>query len=117
HGAAGDTEPLAQFLRRGIGLLSDQLPQPLQVLRPEFGRVSSAMGSGWDRAGAAVGLQQPDDEGEADQEAASDLAQGALPALDRLEDPLSEILRIGGHRSPPHRDLLSNRMPSNCSAL
>ena len=39
------------------------------------------------------------------------------PLLDRIENPLSEILRIGGHGSPPHRDLLSNRVPSNCSAL
>ena len=116
HGAARGAEPLAAFLERGIGLLSDQLAEPLQVLRREHGRVASAMGPGFERAGAAVELQQPGDEGDADQEPTSDLAQRALAALDRIEDPLSEILRIGCHRSPPHRDLLSNRAPSNCSA-
>ena len=85
HGAASDTEPLAQFFQRGVGLLSDQLSQPLQVLRSEFGGVSSAMGFGLEGARAAVELQQPDDEGEADQEATSNLAQGTLPALDGLE--------------------------------
>src|SRR4051812_5121222 len=75
------------------------------------------MGLGFERAGVAVDSQQPRHEGDADQEPTSDLAQRALTAPDRIEDPLSEILRIGCHRSPPHRDLLSNRAPSNCSAL
>ena len=103
--AARGAEPLSQFLERGIGLLPDQLPEPLQVLRPERRRVASAMGLGHERAGAAMELQQPSDEGDADQEATSDLAQGAVAALDRFEDPLPEILRIGSHRSPPHQDL------------
>ena len=37
-----------------------------------------------------------------------DLAQGPVTAQDRIDDPLSEILGIGCHRSPPHRDLHSN---------
>ena len=117
HEAARDAEPLLQFLERGVGLLLDQLPEPLQILRPQYGRVAAAMGFGLERAGVAMESQQPSDEGNADQEPTSDLAQGALTALDRFEDPLSEILRIGCHRSPPHRDLRSNRMPSICSAL
>ena len=117
HEAAGDAEPLAALLERGIGLLSDQLAEPLQVLRREYGRVASAMGLGFERAGAAVELQQPRDEGDADQEPTSDLAQRALTALDRIEDPLSEILRIGCHRSPPHQRSPFKSWPSNCSAL
>jgi hypothetical protein len=35
-------------LERGIGPLSDQLAEPLQVLRRQDGRVPSAMGLGWD---------------------------------------------------------------------
>ena len=66
---------LAAFLERGIGLLSDQLAEPLQVLGREHGRVAAAMGPGFDRAGGAVELQQPGDEGDADQEPLSDLAQ------------------------------------------
>ena len=42
-------------------------------------------------------LQQPRDEGDADQEPIGDLFQGALTAPDRIEDPLSEILGIGCH--------------------
>ena len=68
HEAARGAEPLAAFLERGIGLLSDQLAEPLQVLRREHGRVPSAVGPGLERAGAAVELQQPGDEGDADQE-------------------------------------------------
>jgi hypothetical protein len=117
HRAAGGAEPLPQFLKRGIGLLSDQLPEPFQVLWPEFGWVPSTMGPGSEGASAAVELQQSGHEGQADQEPTSDLAQGTLPALDRFENPLSEILRVGGQSSPPYSDLRSNRAPSNCSAL
>src|SRR5262249_20090898 len=117
HVAARDAEPLAQFLEGRIGLLSDQLPEPLQILRAEFRRVGRAMGFGLERAGAAVESQQPRDDRDADQEPTSDLVEGLLAALDGLEDPLSEILRQRCHRSPPHRDLLSNRAPTNCSAL
>ena len=117
HGAAGGAEPLAALLEGGIGLLSDQLAESLQVLGREYGRVAAPMGLGLERAGVAVGSQEPRHERDADQEPASDLAQRALTALDRIEDPLSEILRIGCHRPPPHPDLLSNRAPSDCSAL
>jgi hypothetical protein len=34
--------------------------------------------------------------------------------LDRIENPLAEILRIGFHDSPPLRYLLSNDVPSDC---
>ena len=106
-----------QLFECGIGLLSDQLPELLQVLRPEYGRVPTAMGPGFQRAGTTVQLQQPSDEGDADQEPAGDLAQGPITTLDRLENPLAEILRVGFHGSPPHKDLPSNGAPSNCSAL
>jgi hypothetical protein len=62
-------------------------------------------------------LQQANDEGEADDEPASDLAQRALFALDGVEDALSEILGIGGHDSPPHQNLHPNRMPTKRKAL
>jgi hypothetical protein len=64
-----------------------------------------------------VELQQADDEGEADDEAASDLAQRALVPLDGVEDALTEILRIGGHGSPPNQNLHPNRMPTKRKAL
>ena len=117
HDAASDAEALAQFLERRIGLLADQLAEPLQVLRSQRRRMSAAVGLGLDRAGTAVGLQQADDEREAHDEAASDLAQRALTSLDGVQDALSEIVGIGGHGSPPHGDLRSNRMPSHRSAL
>ena len=53
----------------------------------------------------------------------STLAQNAVttqyvplefPALDRIENPLTETLRIGLHDSPPHKNLPSNGVPSNC---
>src|SRR5262249_17787589 len=103
HGAARGAEVPAAFLERGIGLLSDQLPEAIPILWPERRGGPPAMGPGLDRAGGAVEMQQPGDEGDADQEPTSDLAQGPVTALDRLEDPLPEILRIGCHRSPPLR--------------
>jgi hypothetical protein len=108
---------LAAFLERGIGPPADQLAEPLPILRREDGRVAAAMGLGLERAGGAVGPQQPGDEGGADQEPLSDPADGTVTAPHHLEDPLSEILRVGFHRSPPYPDLPSNRAPSNCSAL
>ena len=117
HEAARGAEPLAAFLEGGIGLLSDQLAEPLPVLGPEYGRVATAVGLGVEVTGRPVGVQQPSDEGNADQEPPSDLAQGFLTALDRIEHPLPEILGIGSHRTPPYQDLLSNGAPSNCSAL
>src|SRR5262249_32840130 len=93
HEAARGAEPLAASLEGGIGLLADQLPEPLPILRAEDRRVAAAMGFGSEGAGAAVGSQRPRDEGDADQGPPSDLAPGTLPALDRIEDPLSEILR------------------------
>src|SRR5262249_55701490 len=117
HGTARGAEMLAAFLERGIGPLSDQLAEPLQVTRREDGRVAPAVGLGPDGAGAPACLQEPDDEGEADDETAGDLADRALLSLHGIEDTLSEILGRGGHGSPPHQDLPSNRMPRNRSAL
>ena len=117
HKAARGAEPLAAFLEGGIGLLSDQLAEPLPVLGPEYGRVATAVGLGVEVTGRPVGVQQPSDEGNADQEPPSDLAQGFLTALDRIEHPLPEILGIGSHRTPPYQDLLSNDAPSTRSAL
>jgi hypothetical protein len=42
-------------------------------------------------------LQRPGDEGDADQEPLGDLADGPFAALDRIDDPLSEISGIGCH--------------------
>jgi len=69
-------------------------------------------GAWFERVGATMLLQQRVTKGDAHQETTSDLAQGTLAALDRIEDPLSEILRIGCHWSPPHSVLLSNGAPS-----
>src|SRR6185312_16803506 len=69
HGAARGADVMAAFLERGVGPLPDQLAEPLPVLRREGGRLAAAMGLGPDRAGATVGLQEPHDEGEADDEA------------------------------------------------
>jgi hypothetical protein len=103
----------AALLERGIRLLSDERAEPLAIRRREHGRVSSAVGPGLDRAGAAVELQQPSDEGDTHQEPLGDLADGPVTAQDRIDDPLSEIGGIGCHRSPPHRNLPSNGAPSN----
>ena len=103
----------AALLERGIRLLSDERAEPLAIFRRKHGRVSAAVGLGRNRAGAAVALQQPRDEGDTDQEPFRDLADGSLTAQDRIDDPLSEIGGIGCHRSPPHRNLPSNGAPSN----
>ncbi len=42
---------LAQFLAGGIGLLADQLLEPLEILRPQRGRAPSSMGFGFEGAG------------------------------------------------------------------
>jgi hypothetical protein len=98
-------------------LLPDQRLESLQVVGPQRGATPTPMRLGRDRAGAAVGLQEPDDEREADDEAAGDLADRALLALHGIEDALAEILGIAGHGTPPLRHLPSNRMPTNRSAL
>src|SRR5438270_52423 len=94
----------------------NRIPQVIVIdfLRPEYGRVPTAMGPGFERAGTALELQQPSDEGDTNQEPTSDLAQRAVTAVNRIENPPAEILRIGFHDSPPHRDLPSNRVPSKC---
>jgi hypothetical protein len=43
HGAARGAEVRAALLERGIGLLSDELAEPLEILRREHGRVPSAV--------------------------------------------------------------------------
>ena len=70
----------ATLLERGIGPVSDELAEPLEVLGREHRRVASAVGPGLDRAGGAVELQQPGDEGDADQEPLGDLAPGPVTA-------------------------------------
>src|SRR5437868_5962753 len=65
HEAAREAESLAAFLERGIGLLADQFPKPLQILWPEHGGVAAAVRSGLDRAGRAMEMEQPYDEGDA----------------------------------------------------
>ena len=59
HQAAREAEPLAAFLERGVGLLADQFPKPLQILWPEHGGVAAAVRSGLDRAGRAMEMEQP----------------------------------------------------------
>ena len=110
--AARGAEVPATLIQRGIGPVSDELAEPLEVLGREHRRVASAVGPGLDRAGGAVELQQPSDEGDADEEPLGDLFHGRAPAPNRIDDPLSEILGIGCHRSPPHQDLHSNGAPS-----
>jgi hypothetical protein len=61
--------------------------------------------------------QESNDERKADQEPLGDLAQRAVSTLDGVDDTLSEILGIDGHGSPPDQDLLSNRAPTERSAL
>ena len=73
------------LLERGIGPVSDQLAEPLEVLGREHRRVASAVGPGLDRAGGAVELQQPSDEGNADEEPLGDLSYGRPPMPSRLE--------------------------------
>src|SRR5262249_62099240 len=51
HGAARGAEVPAAFLERGIGLLSDQLPEAIPVLWPERRGGPPAMRPGLDRAG------------------------------------------------------------------
>src|SRR5262249_18781307 len=111
--AARAAEVRGTLLERGVGLLGDELTEPLEVLRREHGRIPPAVGPRFDRAAAAVQLQQPGDESDADQEPFSDLANGPFATLNRIDDALSEILGVGSHRSPPLQDLHSNGAPSN----
>ena len=62
-----------------------------QVIRPEYRRVPTAMGPGYERADTALELQQLSDEGQTDQEPTSDLAQRAVTAVNRIENRLAEI--------------------------
>ena len=41
------------------------------------------------------------------------VTDGPFAALNRIDDPLSEILGVGSHRSPPLQNLRSNGAPSN----
>ncbi len=68
-------------------------------------RAPPPWGLGSREPATAVVLQQSRDAGKADEEPTSDLVKVSLSSLDRVEDALSEILRIDGHGAPP-------RMPS-----
>src|SRR5262249_12944831 len=116
HGAAIDTQSLAQLLKRGVGLLAEQLPESLELRRPQRRLSSTAMRLGFDGAGGAVPLQQSSDKGDTDQETLCDLVQRAFSSLDSLDDAPSEISGIGGHGSPPYQDLPSNYAPTERSA-
>ena len=99
--AAGEAAPPLQFVQGGVGLLSDQFVEPPMVVLVQGRRRSTAMRPGLQRAGLAASLEPSGDGGGIDAEDAGDLADRALMVIDRREDPLAEVRRVGPHNQPP----------------
>src|SRR5262249_59874878 len=94
---AGETAPLLELFQGGVGVLTDQGGQALQVGRSQGRGRSTSVRFGGEGAGVAAALEQADDEGGADAEDAGDPADRALVAIDGACDPLAKVQRIGTH--------------------
>ena len=91
---------LGQLLQGGIGLIMDQLAQALAVGLVQGGGMAAAMGLGRQPAAGITVLQQADDEGQTDAEAAGDLPQGTFVVIDLNSPRISTgASGLGSHMS------------------
>jgi hypothetical protein len=94
---------LPQFLQGRIRPLADRLLQPVASGLVEGRGMAPAMRRGAEVPGLPVASPQAGDEGQADAEAAGDLAPGAFVVLDGSGDPLAEVQGIGLHNASSPR--------------
>src|SRR5512135_862208 len=95
--AAAEAATRPQLHQGGLGLLTGQVFEPLQVVRSQSLWWTAPVGLGVQRAGGVSPLEEADDEGEADAEGPSDLAERALVVIDGRRDALSQVGGIGAH--------------------
>ena len=86
------SQMLSHLFERGVGLIPDELAEPLQAGVVEHRRPAAAMGPGLERAGPATELEQPCDARDIDPEAPGDLPARAFMVVDRGDDPVSKVL-------------------------
>jgi hypothetical protein len=94
---AGDTQAVAQFPEGGVGALADEFQEACDGGRVELGSGASAVVLGLDRTGPPSALQEADEEGQADREQVSNLAEGVFAPIDGGNDAFAEIGGLGSH--------------------
>jgi len=97
-GHARAAQRLRQLIQDGVGLVVQQLLQPLESLRVQQGRRSALVRSWGQRTGLASQSQQTGDEGQADAETSSQVPEGAFPLIDCLGHPVAQVHRVGSHK-------------------
>jgi hypothetical protein len=93
HHGAGDAGQIAQLLQGGIGLLVDQFAQLLERFALEGGGMTASMGLGFYGTRFAIQNQQIGHGLTTDPEAGGNLKLIALPAVVRVNDALTQIVR------------------------
>jgi hypothetical protein len=91
HGA-GDAGQIAQLLQRGIGLSIDQVAQLLKRFALKSRRMSAPVRLGFDGTRLAIQHQQVGYALATDPEAGGNLSLIALPAVVRVNDPLTQVV-------------------------
>jgi hypothetical protein len=94
---AADIQAFPQLGEGGVGLVADQLEQTFDRGGVECRRGTARMGRWSGRTTAAVTLQQPDHEGQADGKDMGNLPDGVFAAFDGSNDSLPEVGRVGAH--------------------
>jgi hypothetical protein len=97
-------EPVPQFHERGVGLLADEFQEGSDGGRVECRSGAPSVGLGQDRSGGTTALQQPRQEGQADREQVSDLAEREFLAVNSGNDAFTEIVGVRTHVTPPSQD-------------
>src|SRR6266542_7147352 len=85
------------FRARGVGLVADQGEQPRVRSGVEFGSWTTSVGLGMDRPRAALALEEPDEERQADGKQVGQLAERIVAALDGSHDAFPKVVGIGAH--------------------
>jgi hypothetical protein len=93
HHGAGDAGSFAQLLQSGIGLSVDQIAQLLERVALVGGRMTAPVGLGFNRTRLAIQHQQFGDGLTTNPEAGSDIELIALPAVVRVNDSLTQVVR------------------------
>ena len=92
----GRNDPVAQFGQRGIRLLRHCGPQYLQLLC-EVALPATGVGLRRATPTAAPALPEFLDKRAADTKACGDRALGCGPSIQRLDDTITKVLRVGFH--------------------
>jgi hypothetical protein len=101
HDAAGDAHPVPELGQRGLRILADESPEPLQLGGIERRRPTTTVRSGSGRTGKTPFLQQPGDGRDVDGEPPGEFASRAFLVVHGIKDALPEVVGQGPHDQTP----------------